>query len=106
MQPPKGHGIMKIMLKTLGLVLATAIVLPAASWAQGMGQQQGSGAGMGANKQNPPATGQQGQAGQQQAAPATPPAAPKIDPAEEAAFKKLTTAPTLDPKSAALNGED
>jgi tetratricopeptide (TPR) repeat protein len=96
---------MKIMVKTLGLALATVMMLPAASWAQGMGQQQGSGAGMGANKQNPPATGQQGQTGQQ-AAPATPPAAPKIDPAEEAAFKKITTTPTLDPKTAAQNGED
>lgn len=66
---------------------------------------------MSGNKQNPPATGQQGQQGQtgqagQQTPPATPPAAPKIDPVEEAAYKKLTTAPTLDPKAAAQQGED
>ncbi len=89
---------MKTMMKTLGLALATMIVLPAASMAQGMGQQ---GSGMGTNKQqNPPPT--TGQAGQQ----ATPPATPAIDPAEEAAFKKAIAVGATDPKAVAQQGED
>lgn len=97
---------MKINLnKALGFALASLIVLPAASWAQGMGQQgsgSGMGSGMGSNKQAPPTTGQQGT----QTAP--PAAAPAVDPKEEAAFKAwiVATNKSTDPKSVAQAGED
>lgn len=93
---------MKTIMKTLGLALASLMVLSGTSAAQGMGQQQGAGTGMGASKQNPPTTGQQGQA----AAPATPPAAPKIDPEEEKGFKALTSVTTANPKEVAQKCED
>lgn len=79
--------------KFMGLAVAVIIVAPAPSWGQGMGQQ-----GMGQQ-----GTSQQGTAGadKQQGAtspaqgtqPATP-APPPVNPAEEAAYKKLTAVPT------------
>jgi tetratricopeptide (TPR) repeat protein len=78
-------------LKVFGVAMAGLLVLSAASFAQGMGGQQGSsGSGMGGQQpppqQTPPAQGQ-----------ATPPATPPpVDPAEEAAFKKLAKVDNAD----------
>lgn len=96
----------------LGIAVAAMMALPAASFAQGMGQQQGMGQSSGMSQSNDKMSsspsqqqGQQGQAGQAKpGTPATPPAAPAIDPAEEAAYKALMR-PGADAKRVALEGE-
>ena len=93
--------------KFLGLVAATLIVLPAASWAQGMGSQ-----GMGGGMASPPSQqpqqqqGQQGQTGQKPATPAAAPTAPVPSPAEEAAWKKLSNTSSTDASAVAKEAED
>lgn len=95
------------MYKFLGLVAATLIVLPAASWAQGMGSQ-----GMGGGMASPPSQqpqqqqGQQGQTGQKPATPAAAPTAPVPSPAEEAAWKKLSNTSSTDASAVAKEAED
>jgi hypothetical protein len=85
---------MNRMSKLMGLAVTALLVLPAASWGQSTGQQQGmgqqgSGMGSGTTQQQtpPPAT----NASKPDAAATAPPA---VDPAQEQAFKKLTA---LDP---------
>lgn len=91
----------------LSLVAAVAIVLPAACWSQGMSQQQSSGSSQGMNGQMAAPPSQQGQTTQKPATPAqaTPPP-PVTSPAEEAAWKSLSSGGATDPKKVAADAED
>jgi tetratricopeptide (TPR) repeat protein len=81
--------------KALGLAIAVLLVIPAVSMAQTMG----SGMGSNENGRMSASPNQQGQTPPPDAKPATPAAAPVVNPEEEAAFKKLKAMPpTTDPK--------
>jgi len=92
--------------KFLSLACVAALILPAACMAQGMGQQQqGMGnQGMGQNSQMSQPPNQQNQQGQAQQKPATP-ATPTVNPAEEAAWKKLAS-PSTDANAVVKEAED
>lgn len=91
-----------LTVKVSGLAIAMLLAMPAISMAQSMGQSSGMGSsGMG----NPPAQQtQQPPPDSKQAAPATP-AAPVLDPKEEADFKKVSTMQMSKPDDVAKAGE-
>jgi hypothetical protein len=90
-----------LTVKVSGLAVAMLLALPAISMAQSMGQTSGMGSGMGIP---PTQQTQQAPPDSKQAAPATP-AAPVLDPKEEADFKKVSTMQMSKPEDVAKAGE-
>jgi len=91
-----------LTVKVSGLAIAMLLAMPAISMAQSMGQTSGMGSGMSTppnqqTQQAPPPD-------SKQAAPATP-AAPVLDPKEEADFKKVSTMQMSKPDEVAKAGE-
>jgi tetratricopeptide (TPR) repeat protein len=89
-----------LTVKVSGLAVALFLALPAISIAQTMGQNSGMGSGM----STPPQQQQAPPPDSKQAAPATP-AAPVLDPKEEADFKKVSTMQMSKPDEVAKAGE-
>jgi tetratricopeptide (TPR) repeat protein len=89
-----------LTVKVSGLAVALFLALPAISMAQTMGQNSGMGSGM----STPPQQQQAPPPDSKQAAPATP-AAPVLDPKEEADFKKVSTMQMSKPDEVAKAGE-
>jgi len=88
--------------KVSGLAIAMLLALPAISMAQGTGQS--SGMGQGSGQMGTPPNKQQAPPDTKQASPATP-AAPVLDPKEEADFKKVSTMQMSKPDDVAKAGE-
>jgi hypothetical protein len=91
-----------LTVKVSGLAIAMLLAMPAISMAQSMGQTSGMGSGMSTppnqqTQQAPPPD-------SKQAAPATP-AAPVLDPKEEAAFKGVSSMQMSKPEDVAKAGE-
>ncbi len=91
-----------LTVKASGLAIAMLLAMPAISMAQSMGQSSGMGSGMSTppnqqTQQTPPPD-------SKQAAPATP-AAPVLDPKEEADFKKVSSMQMSKPEDVAKAGE-
>jgi tetratricopeptide (TPR) repeat protein len=90
-----------LTVKVSGLAIAMLLAMPAISMAQSMGQTSGMGSGVG---MPPTQQTQQAPPDGKQAAPATP-AAPVLDPKEEADFKKVSTMQMSKPDEVAKAGE-
>jgi tetratricopeptide (TPR) repeat protein len=91
-----------LTVKVSGLAIAMLLALPAISMAQSMGQTSGMGSGM-----STPPNQQTQQAPPQDSKPAAPatPAAPVLDPKEEAAFKNVSAMQMSKPEDVAKAGE-
>jgi tetratricopeptide (TPR) repeat protein len=117
------RSVRKAVVRIAAMAVPVLLVLPAAVWcqssaqggqssqgqqAQSQQQQQGQQGQQAQGQQGQQAQGQQQQQGQQgaQGQQSPPPAAPAVDPAEEAAYKQVTSNTVTDPKAVVAAGED